>query len=553
MTQVTNNGKTIAAGISTDGKYLLSVVDENGKQSIWLRHVLTGSDAQVIAPSDDFYDTPAFSPDESFIYFRKAVDKVHTGFNLLRAPVLGGAPQLVVRDVDTAINFSPDGKRMAYARGESPEPERFQVLTASADGTDEKILATGSLSVLPTAVAWSPDGKQIATAIPGTGDVLSAIQVQDVASGKSQALARFNNLQMTDLAWLPDGRGLFATYQKNVTLAARSQVGFVSNPGGQFRSITKDTNNYRTLSLSADGKILATVQQKARQTLYLLPPMGFAGKPPEPARGQNKDSFFFHWTSNGDIYFGDGGNLLRISTDGSNKATLLSDPASQVLGATGCTGGRYAVVVWAGHLSSNKVNIWRVDPDGSNPKQLTDGMVDIIPICSPDGEWAYYQDLHDFRTKRVPIEGGTPEIVPGTVVPGALPDAGLDISRNGKLLAFPAGKSEKGVLKHIVVLVNLDGQPATQRRVLDADARTTQNALRLTPDGKAVIYPIRENGVDNLWLQPLDGAQGRQITNFSSDAINMLEFSPDGKTLGVLRSHLESDVVLLRDTGSPVK
>lgn len=33
----------------------------------------------------------------------------------------------------------------------------------------------------------------------------------------------------------------------------------------------------------------------------------------------------FGWASNGDIYFGDGGNLLRMSADGSNKATLLSD------------------------------------------------------------------------------------------------------------------------------------------------------------------------------------------------------------------------------------
>ena len=64
------------------------------------------------------------------------------------------------------------------------------------------------------------------------------------------------------------------------------------------------------------------------------------------------------------------------------------------------------------------------------------------------------------------------------------------------------------------------------------------------------MYSIRENGVDNLWLQPLDGSYGRQITNFQSDAIHLFEFSPDGKSLGVFRQHTESDVVLLRDTGA---
>ena len=55
---------------------------------------------------------------------------------------------------------------------------------------------------------------------------------------------------------------------------------------------------------------------------------------------------------------------------------------------------------------------------------------------------------------------------------------------------------------------------------------------------------------DNLWLHPLDGSRGRQITNFPADAIQVFQFSLDGKTLGVMRTHVESDVVLLRDTGA---
>jgi serine/threonine protein kinase len=45
ITQVTNNGKSVQAAISPDGKYLLSVVDDQGKQSLWLRNVPTNSDA----------------------------------------------------------------------------------------------------------------------------------------------------------------------------------------------------------------------------------------------------------------------------------------------------------------------------------------------------------------------------------------------------------------------------------------------------------------------------------------------------------------------------
>jgi hypothetical protein len=67
---------------------------------------------------------------------------------------------------------------------------------------------------------------------------------------------------------------------------------------------------------------------------------------------------------------------------------------------------------------------------------------------------------------------------------------------------------------------------------------------------KPWFFRLLKSGADNLWLQPLDGSRGRQITNFKSDGISSFRFSPDGKTLGVMSSHGESDVVLLRDMGS---
>src|SRR5216683_1275514 len=40
--------------------------------------------------------------------------------------------------------------------------------------------------------------------------------------------------------------------------------------------------------------------------------------------------------------------------------------------------------------------------------------------------------------------------------------------------------------------------------------------VRFSHDGKAVVYPTRDKGVDNLWLQPLDGFKGKQITDFTA-------------------------------------
>ena len=55
------------------------------------------------------------------------------------------------------------------------------------------------------------------------------------------------------------------------------------------------------------------------------------------------------------------------------------------MGATSSSNGRATP-------GSNKVNVWRMSPDGSNLKQLTHGAADIAAKCAPDGKWVYYED-----------------------------------------------------------------------------------------------------------------------------------------------------------------
>jgi eukaryotic-like serine/threonine-protein kinase len=74
------------------------------------------------------------------------------------------------------------------------------------------------------------------------------------------------------------------------------------------------------------------------------------------------------------------------------------------------------------------------------------------------------------------------------------------------------------------------------------------DCLQFTPGGKSLAYAIRENGVDNVWVQPLDGSAGHPITDFESEQIWSFSLSPDGKSLAVLRGHYDSDVVLLQES-----
>src|SRR2546429_7729641 len=76
---------------------------------------------------------------------------------------LGGTPITVVRGIDSDITFSADGRRIAFARRNSPEPGKYQLMTTNSNGGDDKALYVASpASEAPSFLAWSPDGKHIA-------------------------------------------------------------------------------------------------------------------------------------------------------------------------------------------------------------------------------------------------------------------------------------------------------------------------------------------------------------------------------------------------------
>ena len=76
--------------------------------------------------------------------------------------------------------------------------------------------------------------------------------------------------------------------------------------------------------------------------------------------------------------------------------------------------------------------------------------------------------------------------------------------------------------------------------------------IHFSRDGKGVVYPVRENGIDNLWQQPLDGSSGKQLTSFKSEHILDFHWSFDGSKLAMVRGHNDSDVVLMREPAAVI-
>jgi serine/threonine protein kinase len=535
VTKVTEEGNVVWAAISPDGNYILSTVRDNGVASMSLRNVPTNSVTQVQPPAELYYNGLSFSRDGNYFYFGRS-DPGNADLKFLyRAPLLGGTPEKLTADLDSNITFSPDGRKVAFMRYDNPEPGKYQLIVRSLEQGTETVLTSGLQSQPLRNPAWSPDGKTILCDVLQPGNALTGLVAVDAANGQQRTIMTSNEGLYLP-TWMPDGRGVLLLDQSRSSNYERSQIVYVSYPNGKLTPVTRDTNNYGSLSLTANGQVLATVLSEGRWYLWIVPAGGTDADAHQVAMVHNFTNFT--WTHNGRL-IDDSDNMLHwVNPETGAKGVFVTQPDAVSGDARECSDGRYVVfLMGVGELV--RQNIWRADSSGGNLKQLTTGSKDDYPVCSPDSRWVYYKDNNTQRIMKVSIDGGE------SVKVADMPISGLfDISPDGSTAALATVDHAHG---HEEKLVLLDTNTGQSRKMLNFERQHFGFFIRFSEDGKSVIYPVREKGVDNLWQQPLDGSAGKYLTSFKSEHIWDFHWSWDGNKLAVVRGHDESDVILMRD------
>jgi serine/threonine protein kinase len=532
---VSNSGHITQAAISPDGKYLLQTLEENGLQSLWLHHNATGSNTEVVKPTATRYQGLAFSPDGNYLYFVRRDEDDEAESQLYSAPVLGGTPRVLIKDVDSPITFSPDGQHFAFLRERHSEPT-VDLLMAKADGSIERpITERQTLQSDSWVPAWSPDGKTIVISIvQPTDKEIGGFATFDVATGKRAMAAVTAERTYFDPVWLPDGSGLVVRTQQLGNVGLTAALGVVSYPNGGFRALTTDTNNYSRPLLSADGKTLVATQWVKHQDISISP----ATAPDEwhPLKLSSRQPIWrWDWLPDGSLVLPQGPDIRVVGPRG-DESVISSDARHLSTQVAVCEGGRSIVFRTFGRSGPASETLWVMKADGTEQKALTTGQNQANALCPGDGKWVYYTDRSDRNyLKRIPIDGGTAEVA----IAKAISD--FDMSADAKRVI----STEVREFDHHVVW-RVDDLATHKTEYHEADQRA-QDTPSFAPGGADVVYVVQEKGVDNLWTRPLASGAPRQLTRFPSERIFGFGFSPDGKKIAVERGYIESDAVLLRD------
>ncbi len=533
IARIPNMDKADEVAISPDGKYIAQTARNAGQYGIWLVELGTDNSVPIlISPANTFPTGLTFSKDGEKIFYVSA----HT---LYQVPVRGGDATKVMADVDGPLSIAPDEKQIAFVRTRDSDQEKA-LTVVNVDGSGERVLATRKNPEFIDLPAWSPDGKLIACSfgLIASNHTESLIGFE-VATGQEIPITPQKWQGFVSLAWLPDGSGLVAAASE--TFGGPTQIWHISYPEGEVRRVTNDLESYGNLSLTADGKNLAAFQFALRSSLWIMPRGAPGARPITSSERVVYRAVSF--TPDGRILYalivrGDQ-DIWIMDVDGTNPKQLTANAGVNILPKPS-PDGRY-IVFASNRANYNAFNIWRMDMDGGNPIQLTHGSGETGPACSMDGLWVIYSkggpEVNNAQKTlwKVPIDGGEPVQLTDTSSNGAA------ISPDGTLIACWY-KTDAASPWQLALIPFTGGPPI---KFFDAP-RMPRLWPRWTPDGSAISYIDTREGVSNIWSQSISGGPPQQVTQFTSEEIAGFDWSLDG-TLTCSRFHSAKDVLLITD------
>ena len=533
MNRLTSSGDIDAAALSPDNRYLAHVVLENGRSSLRVRQIATGADAVMVPPSALTFRGVTFSPDGNYLYYVQAETQTSPYSVVYQIPSLGGTPRRVLFDVDTSISFAPDGKRFTFVRG-YPQFNASALVQGNVDGGSEKKIAErkGEAAFLAFPAAWSNDGKHIAViGARGRDPELLAV---DAASGTEQKIGDTKWFSLSGAAWLPDGSGIvLAAVDRSIS--RMGQVWLVDYPSGKVRRVTNDLNNYLGVSLTSDGKTIATIQSNFSSNLSAWTPSGGSTETPL-TRGTQENSIA------APIALPEGGVMQVALVDGKSRISEISlsgerkqVPIGDETIISGLSMSRDGRVLLGTRLRDGAPHVVKMERDGSNIVELTHGSFENGVRVSPDGTWFIYR-TGDGTVMRMNTSGGAARMI----APHS--EGRPDISPDGARVVVSTLEQLGDRASAFLLVFPSTGGPSVGRFPLEG-----VSSYAFAPAGDALDFVKRTEGVDDLWRQPLSGGAPKQLTSFKEGQIASFVWLRDGKTLVLTRPQSVSAVVLISD------
>jgi len=392
-TQLTNDAvpKELAG---TDGSRLyLEEVGTGFSLPIAQVSVSGGTVAPITAPSPTM-EPLSISPDGSKLLVADRPGTFPAG-PLWALPVLGGPPQRLGDAVGRHGAWSPDGKMLAYSRGDELD-------LAKADGSEAHKIASLSGRGFDPVPIWSPDGSLIRFSLANSKTRVNTLwQISTDGSDLHQVLADWHpGTGRCCGSWMPPGN-YFVFQSAGQLWAVRETGSWLRKASRAPVQLTSGVTTYSDPLPSKDGKQLFAVAGSRRGELQR-----YDGKTKtfEPYLGGisaqdlafSKDGQWVAYATFPE------GTLWRSKLDGSDKLQLSAPPFYAMLPRWSPDGRE---IVYYGRELGKPFRIYEVAAAGGEPQPLmpTQSGDQVDPVWSPDGNSIAFSGLSAMQASATAI------------------------------------------------------------------------------------------------------------------------------------------------------
>lgn len=225
---------------TADSRDVVFSSNREGEFALW-KVPVSGGTVQRVTVGDDNSYSPAISRQGNLLAYSHGNGR----WDIIRVDLRSSARKVLTdqllssNEQDSAPQFSPDGKRIAFQSWRSGSQE---IWTCSADGSDPAQLTSfgGALTGSPR---WSPDGHQIA--FDSRPDGHAHIYLTSPDGGTPRPITRGESNDIVP-SWSPDGGTIYfgsnrsGTYQIWKILLAGGTPQRVTSQGGMIAQVSPD-------------------------------------------------------------------------------------------------------------------------------------------------------------------------------------------------------------------------------------------------------------------------------------------------------------------------
>jgi Tol biopolymer transport system component len=436
---------------------------------------------------------------------------------LFTIPGEGGRPIQLVPEIAVEPAFSPNGKLVAYIKGERTASGRFpSIMAVATDGGKPVLISSLPRNASTDSPVWSPDGRMIA--FPVVAEESRELWIVPVSSdGRPEA-----EPTKFDLNPIAEAK-----------LRGKSVYKFMDPLGGWSRK----NEIALLLEKPEDSAIYRVPASGGRATL-----IGLDGRTPR-------------WSPDGKrIYFRGRTNIESVAAEGGDEKSIpirykiplivWFPTGSNEISKDGRS------ITFAGGYHRNEdhpgeVGVYTVPSQGgeARPVALPTNGSPLSPSWSPDGKWIAYRIVGPEPDGRAgiwisPSEGGEAKEL--TSDADRVGEGEVRWSPDGKTIAY------FGSDKTLRLIPSTGGPSRVLTQVPAEDIlMLTFYGLSWSPDGSKLVYTTFEK----VWVISASGGEPQEIpVGFDGSRIMQIDWSPDGRTLAFTGvSGAEEEVWLMSD------